>query len=154
MFYLLHDNSELKILDIIWEEIFFLYLLYYFISFFSMDPEFPIRIRVFSRSGLRKKAQSGSGQKDPDPKHWFQGQIQNWDGGWGCVWLYLTSCSRVSGCSHSSSKATRSAAKDICRFWVFFTDLKKIRVNIRLCMQQKLYRYSKIFNKIKDKFVL
>ena len=41
MFYMLHDNSELKILDIIWEEIFFLYLLYYFISFFSMDPDFP-----------------------------------------------------------------------------------------------------------------
>ena len=32
---------------------------------------FPDRIRIFGRSGfgLRKKVRSGSGKKDPDPKH-------------------------------------------------------------------------------------
>ena len=43
------------------------------------DPDFWIRIQILSRSGsrLRNKVRSGSGQKDPDPKHWTYYVIQN-----------------------------------------------------------------------------
>ena len=42
---------------------FLLYLYMQFLGVFFMDPNFPDRIRFFGRSG--------SGQKDPDPKHWY-----------------------------------------------------------------------------------
>ena len=44
-----------------------LFVLTVFGRFFSW-----IRIRIFCRSGLRKKVRSGSGEKDPDTKHCYK----------------------------------------------------------------------------------
>ena len=35
----------------------------------DLDSDFPDRIRIFWRSEIRKKVQTGSRQKDSDPKH-------------------------------------------------------------------------------------